>query len=347
MLASFPQIIKQLLTKLSQHDYPVLDTRLFVTLWLSFVLDQSLSSMRDLIKRVNLGGISIHLSTFSKANEHRTPEPFIALYHELLELVRRKKGRKQGKGALENYEICPIDSTVITLTSKVMWSLGYHQVKLVDVFNSTDHTSQNPLVHFGQAHDYKFATQMTESLGQNQVGVMDRGFASLEYLQALQANKQYFVIRLSSNYKLESVGEGLYKVGTGKKQGIYRVVQFCSLEDKSEYRIATNLPSEVSDEEVSEIYRMRWQIELFWKFLKMHLKLDRLITKNVNGITIQIYSVLIGYLILELTKIPEMFGETLLDKLRYLQACMSQEFSYIHWITRILDNRPFRIVMVH
>lgn len=347
MITTFPKIIKKLLANLPQHDYPVLHTQLFMSLWLGFVLDQSLASMRDLIKRANIGGINIDLSTFSKANTHRSVKPFMDLYHQVLQLVKNRKGHQGGKGALSNYEICPIDSTIITLTSKLMWNLGYHQVKLIDIFNNKDHAGQNPLIHFGQDHDYKFSSKMTDTLSQNQVGVMDRGFGSLEYLQELQANDKYFVIRLSSNYKIEASDNGLYQVGTGKNQGLYRVVQFCSLEDQSEYRIATNLSSEISNGEISDIYRMRWGIELFWKFLKMHLKLDQLITKNVNGITIQIYSALIGYLILELVEIPQMFGEKLLDKLRYLQACVSQECSYMHWISRILDNRPQRLNIVH
>jgi IS4 transposase len=57
--------------------------------------------------------------------------------------------------------------------------------------------------------------------------------------------------------------------------------------DRTEFRLATNLPESgefaVSNEEVGEFYRSRWQIELLWKFLKIHLKLDRLITKNTNG----------------------------------------------------------------
>ncbi len=77
----------------------------------------------------------------------------------------------------------------------------------------------------------------------------------------------------------------------------------------------------------------------------MHLKLDRLISKSPNGITIQLYSCLIAYLILLLIEIPEIWGEKLLDKLRYLQGCMNQEFSYVHWIDRILHNRPFRLLM--
>ncbi len=64
------------------------------------------------------------------------------------------------------------------------------------------------------------------------------------------------------------------------------------------YRLATNL-TEFSDEAVAEIYRKRWQIKLLWKFLKMHLKLDHLITKNLNGVKLQIYTVLIAYLILQ------------------------------------------------
>lgn len=82
---------------------------------------------------------------------------------------------------------------------------------------------------------------------------------------------------------------------------------------------------------MSEAYRHRWQIEVLWKFLKMHLKLDRLITKNVNGVRLQIYMDLIGYLILELMEIPLFYRHRLLDKFRYLQPELSRRCSIIHW----------------
>ncbi|NCS19447.1 MAG: transposase [Microcystis aeruginosa G11-06] len=57
-----------------------------------------------------------------------------------------------------------------------------------------------------------------------------------------------------------------------------KVVAFCDLESQTEFRLATDFSLEeegaVSNEEVAEIYIERWQIELLWKFLKMHLKLD-------------------------------------------------------------------------
>jgi len=86
------------------------------------------------------------------------------------------------------------------------------------------------------------------------------------------------------------------------------MVSFCDVETTTEFRLVTNLPDDgdaaVSDEEIRDIYRLRWGLELFWKFLKMHWKLDKLISKSVKGITIQLYAKLIVYLILKLISIP-------------------------------------------
>jgi IS4 transposase len=86
----------------------------------------------------------------------------------------------------------------------------------------------------------------------------------------------------------------------------------------------------MSNAEVCEIYRQRWQIELLWRFLKRHLKLDQLITKSVNGVGMQIYMAMIAYLILESMEIPVLHGHRLLDKFRYLQLELSRRCSIIH-----------------
>jgi transposase, IS4 family len=112
----------------------------------------------------------------------------------------------------------------------------------------------------------------------------------------------------------------------------YRIVWFCDVQSRTEFRLATNLPAEeFSNGEIGDIYGCRWQIELLWKFLKMHLKLDRLITKSRNGVMLQIYMVLIGYMILQLMEIPVFYGNKLLDKLRYVQLELRQRCSIIHW----------------
>lgn len=333
---SFPKIVKEVLAALPKNDYPVLNTRLFVECWLGYALDKSLTSMRDLFKRLNNTEIEVDISTFSKASSHRSQDVFHQIYQHLSGLVHRKNLH-------DKYVICPIDSTIISLTSQLLWSLGYHQVKLFSSLNLNTGATNENLIIFGFNHDYNYGKSMVDALPANGVGVMDRGFAGLKFLQSTASSDRYFVLRIGNKYKLEFDEDSeLTQVGTGQERGLYRVVQFCNLETKTEYRLVTNLPKigeeVITDEEVMEMDRCRWGIELLWKFVKMHLKLDHLITKNPNGITIQIYATLIAYLILQLVEIPQVWGNKLLDKLRYLQTCMCQEISYVHWIESILSG---------
>lgn len=76
MLSSFTTIVKSLLRQLSPQDYPVLNSRLFFEIWLTFVLDNSSTSMRDLFYRLNYAGILFDISTFSKACKSRQDNTF-------------------------------------------------------------------------------------------------------------------------------------------------------------------------------------------------------------------------------------------------------------------------------
>ena len=140
------------------------------------------------------------------------------------------------------------------------------------------------------------------------------------FLDALSQTNTLFVVRIKNNMRTEL------------NHSRYRVVWFCDVESRTEFRLATNLSAEeFSNEEIGDIYGCRWQIELLWKFLKMHLKLDRLIRKSRNGVMLQIYMILIGYMILQLMEVPVFYGNQLLDKLRYLQLELRQRCSVIHW----------------
>jgi IS4 transposase len=335
----FPKVIKRILKDLPKNDYPVMNTFLFVSCWITFALDKSLVSMRDLSTRLNLQGLNVNLSTFSKASKIRDVSIFEKLISNLNQMLVTKKGSHQARA------LFPIDSTVISLTSKLLWKEKWHQVKLFCGLNSITSEVGGIVIHFGQGHDSKEGQKTIDAIPENSVGVMDRGFASLKRIKELLASKsQHFVLRVKNNMSLDFLDEennqGKSKLGTGKDAVEVRVVSFCDLETRSEFRLATSLPIEheggVSDQEIGEIYVQRWQIELLWKFLKMHLKLDNLITKNENGIRIQIYSCIIAYLILQLIDIEPRFGETLLDKLRYLQAFVIYHVSYVHWFRRIV-----------
>lgn len=310
-MASFGTIVKSVLKLLSPCDYPVLNSQLLFKIWLTYVLDASLGSMRALFYRLNQSGIEVDMSTFSKANKTRESECFQQIYSHLMWKVKQKH-RYSGMVPF------PVDSTVITLTSKLFWRDGYHQVKLLNGFSATENLTSEAVISFGERHDLSFREQVIEMIPENAVAIMDRGFASWKFLDELCEAKRKFIVRIKNNMKTEV------------NHDRYRVVHFWDIQSKTEFRIATNLWN-LTDEEVAELYRRRWAIENLWKFLKMHLSLDRLITKSVNGVVNQIYMVLIAYLILELVDVPEYFGRKLLDKLRYVQLELSRRCSIVHW----------------
>jgi putative transposase len=330
----FENIVKQVLDFLPKDDYPVLNSKKYFTIWLEYTLDQSVMSMRDVFGRLKIGDSSPDMSTFSKASQKREIEPIRKIYKYLNKLVSKKKGDNRS-------EVVPFDATTITLTSKLMWAQGYHQVKLFAGNGDKSKNITSELVVFGQSHDYNYGENLIDGLEGNQVGVFDRGFAGVSLINySCQKNKK-FVVRIKNNYKLKIDEEkGWITWDNAEVNEQCRVVNFCDLETKTEFRLATNLSDDrqdgFSNEEIGEIYKQRWGIELFWKFLKMHLKLDKLITKNINGIQTQIYMALIGYLILQLVETPKVFGNKPIEKLRYLQACMCHNISYVHWIEYIL-----------
>jgi len=167
--------------------------------------------MRDLFKRINPTGFEVYISTFSKANTHRSQEPFRKIYEQLNQLVPKEAHKK----LLNKYAICPIDSTIITLTSKLLWVLGHHQVKLFSTLNLATGSPDAHLINLGHAHDYNFGSKMMSKLPVNAVGVMDRGFAGLKFIQELVQEHKYFMLQIKNNWKLEFQSESrLTKIGS-------------------------------------------------------------------------------------------------------------------------------------
>jgi putative transposase len=146
-------------------------------------------------------------------------------------------------------------------------------------------------------------------LPEDGVAVGDRGFYSRKLFERFIRNNALFIICIKSNWKWDEN----YRIAT--RYGPVRVVCFGSIEQKVDDYLATNIPEAVmSHEERAAAYRRA--IEVLWKFLKTHLKLDQMMSKNLNGITMQIDAILIVYLILQLyaygtvtpMEIPRIYG---------------------------------------
>ena len=86
-----------MLEDLPKNDYPVLNSFLFVSCWIGWILDQSLSSMRDLFSRLNNRNIEMDISTFSKANKKRSSEIFAKILNKGIQKLNKKKGKSKDK----------------------------------------------------------------------------------------------------------------------------------------------------------------------------------------------------------------------------------------------------------
>jgi hypothetical protein len=123
MLSNLPSLVKKVLGRLPNDDYPKLTTGLFASIWLNYVLDPGIESVRGLFQQLNLQGIGIDISTFSKASGHRD----LAILAKIFEELNRELNRKNRVKTLDFF---PVDSTIVTLTSKLLHALGIHPVKL-------------------------------------------------------------------------------------------------------------------------------------------------------------------------------------------------------------------------
>ncbi|MFM6509421.1 MAG: glycosyltransferase family 2 protein, partial [Dolichospermum sp.] len=72
-LKNFPEVVKTILKPLPKKDYPVLDTFSFVSVWLQYVMDKSIVSMRDLFQRLNNQGDDGYQSTAQEMIEQNYP----------------------------------------------------------------------------------------------------------------------------------------------------------------------------------------------------------------------------------------------------------------------------------
>ena len=104
MLNSLAGIVKTILKRLPQNDYPVLNTRLFVLIWLHLIFDKSLGSLRDLFFLTYHQGIAVDLSTFSKASKNRDYQAFNQIYLSLNQELKKRKGKRE-------HPLSAIDST--------------------------------------------------------------------------------------------------------------------------------------------------------------------------------------------------------------------------------------------
>jgi hypothetical protein len=130
MLRSFPNIVKQILKGLPMNDYPVLHSCLFFQIWLTCILDKSLTSMRDLFYLLNHSGITVDISTFSKACKPRCDQYFRRIYLDRLITKSRNGVMLQIYMILIGYMILQLMEIPVFYGKQLLDKLRYLQLEL-------------------------------------------------------------------------------------------------------------------------------------------------------------------------------------------------------------------------
>ena len=178
----------------------------------------------------------------------------------------------------------------------------------------------------GKTHDLEWAKQLDIPPGS--CVVFDRGYTDYEWYYKLDKSNITFVTRLKSNSKAYKFGNRRkpdtedvlsdYKVKLPGRKGTFRQVTYRDPETGIEYQFLTN-SKKLKASEVAAIYKERWQIELFFKWIKQNLKVKSFLGTSQNAVMTQLWIALCVYLLLCFFKFMAKFRGSISEILRLLQ----------------------------
>ena len=93
--------------------------------------------------------------------------------------------------------------------------------------------------------------------------------------------------------------------------------------------------------EVADIYKRRWQIELFFKWLKGHFKVKKFLSTSENGVKIQIWCALIAYILLMLIQKECFIKMSVYELLRIVEGCLFQRIVLFDVLEKIKLRRCY------
>ncbi len=199
-------------------------------------------------------------------------------------------------------------------------------------------------------HEVKILDELIPEIGA--IYVMDRGYLDFERLYSLHQCSSFFVVRGKVNTKLRR----LYSMPVDKSSGLrcdqivvptgfytkkaypekLRYVKFFDPEKQKRIRLLTNqftLPAIT----IADLYRCRWQVEIFFRWIKEHLRIKSFYGTSENAVKTQIWIAVSVYVLVAIIKkrlkidlslytILQIFSLTLFEKMPILQVLTSTDY---------------------
>ena len=285
-------------------------------------------SLRDLLvsiephkpKYYHLGfGKGSSRSNFAKANENRDCRIFEEYAFHLIDLAR-KAAIKDSDFLLDiDGNVYAFDSSIIDLCLSVFWWATFRKtkggIKLNTLYDIK--TSIPSFIHISSAsvHDVNALDLLHYEPGAYYI--LDRGYVDFERLFRIHQSSAYFVIRAKKDLQFKRMysrkvnkDTGVLLDQTGKLTGFYQVkgyseklrrIKFYDEETENHLTFLSN-NLELTAEEIAQLYKYRWKVELFFKWIKQHLKVKSFWGTSLNAVKIQVYSAIIAYCLVALVR---------------------------------------------
>jgi Transposase DDE domain len=270
-------------------------------------------------------------STMSDANalmDARLLEPLIRQLQARLPQLRRQDG--QLARLLEQVEL--VDGSFFASAATVVWALrdrkrtrdgasvAHSHVRLDLRINGATLLPTHAQVS-GKGHSE--ATAACAAIERGVIYIADRGFENFKYMQELLAASADFVLRLTGTPRFaarqnqpldaDDVTGGVLSDRIGRLSGsphtraartvpqqeLREVVVFDARNADKPIRLLTSM-MDVPPRIIALLYQWRWQIELFFRWLKVHAHFEHLISRSKNGMTLGFYVAVIAVLLMYL-----------------------------------------------
>ena len=266
------------------------------------------SGIRGTVKRCNL----------AYANEHRDWRLFAEVTGVLMRRARRLYADDPAPLDLDA-DLFALDATLIDLSLALFpwarWQGTQAAVKLNVLLDLRTDVPVFASLHEGDRHEVASLDEIPVAPGSYYV--MDRGYLDFLRLHRLHAAGAFFVTRLKTNTRYYVVASRAVAAGTGL--GCDQTIRLNSAQGRRCYPAAVRRISYIDPETklwlifftnqftldaltVTLIYKHRWKIELFFRWIKQHLRLRGFFSTDANGVRVQIWTALCTYLLVAVSK---------------------------------------------
>ncbi|MCW4099219.1 IS4 family transposase [Prevotella copri] len=275
-------------------------------------------SLRDLIValeahqskcfHLGLGRKPIAKTTLATVNQNRDYRIFEEFAFYMMEQARRNRAADIFKLGGKVYAF---DSTTIPLCLSVFWWAKFRKKKGgVKVHVLYDLEVQVPAFYHittASVHDSKAMPEIPYETGAYYI--FDRGYNNFKELFRIQRMESCFVVRAKTNLQYKCVkwkrrmpknilsdAEIELTVYNSRKDypDNLRLVRYYDEEQDREFMFLTNA-MDLTAQQIADLYKNRWQIELFFKWLKQHLKIKKFWGTTENAVRIQIAAAITAY----------------------------------------------------